>query len=144
MIWFGGGAGTGKTLTIVEATLQLLRRPAPMGNAPGFGVRILLTAPQNYSADLLCSALAEAGVGPDEMVRVNDPRRPPPTVKEDVLPFCAMSDALRAFALPSVLELGQRRVVVCSCIAAGPPSPLSCSCRDISMQCGRASMKSLT
>lgn len=102
----------------MEATLQLLRRPE-LQQPGAAGVRILLTAPQNYSADLLCSALAEAGVGPEEMVRVNDPRRPPPTVKEDVLPFCAMRDALRAFALPPALNLGRRRVVVCSCIAAG-------------------------
>ena len=35
---------------------------------------------QNYSADLLCSALAAAGLQPEELLRVNDPQRPPYTV----------------------------------------------------------------
>ena len=37
---------------------------------------MLLTAPANYSADLLASALAAAGVSTDELLRLNDPRRP--------------------------------------------------------------------
>ena len=36
---------------------------------------------QNYSADLLCSALAAAGLGTKDMLRLNDPRRPPFTVR---------------------------------------------------------------
>jgi hypothetical protein len=39
--------------------------------------RLLLCAPQNYSADLLASALSEAGVSRGDMLRLNDPRRPP-------------------------------------------------------------------
>ena len=39
--------------------------------------RLLLCAPQNYSADLLCSALADAGVTQDEMLALKDPRHPP-------------------------------------------------------------------
>lgn len=35
---------------------------------------------QNYSADLLCSSLAAAGLGPEEVLRLNDPRRPAFTV----------------------------------------------------------------
>lgn len=38
--------------------------------------RVLLTAPANYSADLLASALAAAGVASDVLLRLNDPRRP--------------------------------------------------------------------
>lgn len=37
---------------------------------------MLLAAPQNFSADLLASALAAAGVEPVDLLRLNDPRRP--------------------------------------------------------------------
>lgn len=40
------------------------------------GARVLLAAPANYSADLLASALAAAGISLDELLRLNDPRRP--------------------------------------------------------------------
>ena len=45
--------------------------------------RLLLCAPQNYSADLLASALGAAGVPPRELLRLNDPRRPPNQVLLD-------------------------------------------------------------
>jgi hypothetical protein len=53
------------------------------------------------------------------MLRVNDPRRPPFTVKEDVLPYCLYSDATRMFALPDVAAVASRRVVIATCGAAG-------------------------
>jgi putative helicase MOV10L1 len=43
--------------------------------------RLLLCAPQNYSADLICSALAAAGVERQRMLRLNDPRHPLPQVR---------------------------------------------------------------
>ncbi|EFN55641.1 hypothetical protein CHLNCDRAFT_133825 [Chlorella variabilis] len=82
-----GPPGTGKTVTLVECTLQLLRAYPD--------ARLL-----NYSADLLCSALAAAGLHQGDMLRVNDPRRPPFTVKEDVLAFCQYSEASRMFTVP--------------------------------------------
>ncbi len=39
--------------------------------------KLLLCAPQNYSADLLASALRKAGVTAADMLRLNDPRLPP-------------------------------------------------------------------
>lgn len=60
-------------MTLVECALQLL--------AAHPSARLLLCAPQNYSADLLCSALAAAGVDTKTMLRVNDPRRPAPQVR---------------------------------------------------------------
>lgn len=64
-----GPPGTGKTVTVAEAALQLL--------AAWPSCRLLLAAPQPYSADLLCSALAAAGVPRREMLRLNPPQRPP-------------------------------------------------------------------
>ena len=59
---------------------------APLRNVPALAclqvleaepeARVLLAAPANYSADLLASALAAAGISPDELLRLNDPRRP--------------------------------------------------------------------
>lgn len=63
-----GPPGTGKTVTLVETALQL------MDAFPK--ARLLLAAPQNYSADVICANLAAAGVSPVDMVRLNDPRRP--------------------------------------------------------------------
>ena len=42
--------------------------------------RLLLCAPGNFSADLLADALAKAGLSGQQMLRMNDPRRPPPQV----------------------------------------------------------------
>lgn len=89
-------------------------------NAPAFVLPPRPTSPlQNYSADLLCSALAAAGLPPGDVLRVNDPRRPPFTVKEDVLPYCLFSDATRMFALPGTADVAGRRIVVATCGAAG-------------------------
>ena len=44
------------------------------------GARLLLCAPQNYSADLLFKALAAAGITNRFMIRLNDPRIPPAQV----------------------------------------------------------------
>ena len=47
--------------------------------------KLLLCAPQNYSADLLASALRKAGVTAADMLRLNDPRLPPNQVR--ILPY---------------------------------------------------------
>lgn len=44
------------------------------------GARLLMCAPQNYSADLLFKALAAAGISNQFMIRLNDPRIPPAQV----------------------------------------------------------------
>ena len=44
--------------------------------------KLLLCAPQGYSADLLASALGAAGLKPTEMMRLADPRHPPVQMKE--------------------------------------------------------------
>lgn len=42
--------------------------------------RLLMCAPQNFSADLLFRALSAAGIPKDYMIRLNDPRVPPTQV----------------------------------------------------------------
>ena len=79
-------SGTGKTVTLVECALQLLstrlNADGYFSDSPSHGAspRLLLCAPQNYSADLICSALAEAGLTPQVMTRLQDPRRRPAEV----------------------------------------------------------------
>lgn len=46
--------------------------------------KLLLCAPQGYSADLLASALGAAGLKPTELMRLADPRHPPVQMKEVV------------------------------------------------------------
>lgn len=60
----------------VAAWQVLKREPA---------AKLLLCAPQNYSADLLASALS-AKVPTSDMLRLNDPRRPPNQAR----PACKM------------------------------------------------------
>ena len=96
-------SGTGKTVTLVECALQLLSKrlneDGSFSDNPSRGTspRLLLCAPQNYSADLICSALAEAGLTPRVMTRLQDPRRRPAEVAGGVndrahsilhCPFC--------------------------------------------------------
>ncbi|KAK9834613.1 hypothetical protein WJX74_005750 [Apatococcus lobatus] len=110
-----GPPGTGKTVTLVECALQLLKTE--------HHARLLLCAPQNYSADLLCSALAAArqGLGPNKeprMLRLNDPRLPPNQTKDDVIKWSLLDESTRAYRLPTPEELVNCNVVVATCSAA--------------------------
>lgn len=82
--------------------------------------KILLCAPQGYSADLLASALGQSGVTKNEMIRLADPRHPPPQMKDDVLEkFSNLDYKMRAFTLPDPKIVADKRVVVMTCGAAG-------------------------
>ena len=102
---------TGKSATIVAMAVQILQ-------TYGRRARLLCCAPQNYSADLLCTALASAGLSPSQMFRLNDPRRPPFSAKSDVIPYCLLDDRLGMFAVPSPATLSSYPVIVCTCAAA--------------------------
>ncbi|KAL4522814.1 hypothetical protein Ndes2437A_g07565 [Nannochloris sp. 'desiccata'] len=105
-----GPPGTGKTVTMVSAALQLLSIYPE--------ARLLLCAPQNYSADLLCAALAMAGLSKTRLLRLNDPRRPPYSAKEDTMDFTFFNDESGLFELPQSLEqLQSYSVIVCTCTA---------------------------
>ncbi|KAK9829778.1 hypothetical protein WJX72_007868 [[Myrmecia] bisecta] len=106
-----GPPGTGKTVTMVECALQILQRQP--------GAHLLLCAPQSYSADLLCSAMAKAGITSKQMLRLHDPRHPPPQVKQDVLQFSMLDETVRAFALPSAEQVAGYSVIITTCGAAG-------------------------
>ncbi|KAL3141854.1 hypothetical protein ABBQ32_004519 [Trebouxia sp. C0010 RCD-2024] len=106
-----GPPGTGKTVTLVECALQVYRTIE--------GARLLMCAPQNYSADLLFKALAAAGISNEFMIRLNDPRIPPAQVQADVRPRCMYNEETGYFGLPTPEQLAAYHIVVCTCGAAG-------------------------
>ena len=106
-----GPPGTGKSVTLVEAILQVRANFGPHA-------RVLAAAPTNFSADLIASALAAAGVKAGEMLRLNDPRHPPAQTKDDVRPFCRYDEATGYYRLPAADELRGAAIVVASCVAA--------------------------
>ena len=64
-----GPPGTGKTTTIVEAVLQLVRgRGAPVG------LKVLVCAPTNHAADILCAALSRVIADRAQLLRVAQAR----------------------------------------------------------------------
>lgn len=76
-----GPPGTGKTTTLVEAAIQLyLQLP---------GSRLLVTAPSNSAADLLCELLLRTNeVGPGEMVRLLAASRDLSSAPEAIRAIC--------------------------------------------------------
>lgn len=53
----------------------------------------MVATAENYSADILCDALRRAGVSPDVMMRVNDPRWPPARTLDTIVPYTIMGGA---------------------------------------------------
>ena len=68
LVW--GPPGTGKTTTVVEAVLQLVR-----GRGAPIGLRALVCAPSSQAADLLCAALGRVIADRAQLLRVVAPTR---------------------------------------------------------------------
>ena len=124
IVW--GPPGTGKTLTIVECVAHVLEMFPH--------ARVLLAAPSAFAADILCSRLAKrlTPFKKKMIVRVNDVRRTPESVKADVR-FHSLeiwrddpeeakqyaSVPFHFFKRPDPLKhLKHARVVVCTCTSA--------------------------
>lgn len=75
-----GPPGTGKTKTVVEAVLQILRsQPSAC---------VLLCAPSNPATDTLAMRLKESGmIEPKDMLRLNDNNRTFAEVPTELLPY---------------------------------------------------------
>jgi hypothetical protein len=83
--------------------------------------KILCCAPQNFTADIICSELRKKGIDSKKTLRLNDPRRPIYSTKEDVLDFCCIDDAGGTFLVPD--ELDEYSVIVCTCLSSEYLSP---------------------
>nr|CAB3263914.1 putative helicase Mov10l1 [Phallusia mammillata] len=99
-----GPPGTGKTVTLVEAVLQILQHNP--------SCRLLLCAPSNSAVDLLCERLHASGhVTPKMMVRFNAFRRPASAVPDCIQPYCHPKDSLQV--------ISRYKIVLSTCVNAG-------------------------
>ncbi|XP_044764365.1 probable RNA helicase armi [Coccinella septempunctata] len=120
-----GPPGTGKTVTLVECILQILRL-IPSS-------RILVTAPSNSAADLLALRLIESKVlKPGDLVRYIS-NKYVPNVPPELVPYATTGNMSREGTntqAPQVLEngmvlgatskvLGRHRITVSTCSSAG-------------------------
>jgi len=107
-----GPPGTGKTMTLVEAMLQLhtSRRKA----------RILVCASSNSAADFVLEKLIgreEFGVRETEIFRLNAMSRPYDDVKPDLLQFCFFDEDM-VFKCPSPKALLQYKIIISTYMSA--------------------------
>jgi hypothetical protein len=100
-----GPPGTGKTKTLIETALQLLRNVDQVSH-------ILICAPSEPATDTLADRL-RLHLAPHEMLRLNRSSRPFSEVADEILPYCHVSESM--FALPPFSELMKYKVVVTSC-----------------------------
>jgi len=100
--------GTGKTVTIVEAIKQILRRNP--------SARVLACAPSNSAADVLALRLAEL-LKPDTLFRFYAPSRERGAVPRDLLQY-TFTNANGSFSHPPLTTVKTFRVIVCTCISA--------------------------
>lgn len=84
-----GPPGTGKTKTVTECVLQILKAWPD--------AHILLCGASNPSSDTLALRLAPH-LGPKQMLRLNDESRPFDEVRPTLLPWCRVKDD--RFGLP--------------------------------------------
>ncbi|KIK60713.1 hypothetical protein GYMLUDRAFT_998794 [Collybiopsis luxurians FD-317 M1] len=104
-----GPPGTGKTVTMVEAILQVL--------AINPTSHILATAPSNSAADLITSRLASARLGPRELFRAYAPSRSKDDIPISVSPY-TYKNANGHFSVPSMSDMLRFRVIVTTCVSA--------------------------
>ncbi|KAK0191971.1 P-loop containing nucleoside triphosphate hydrolase protein [Armillaria mellea] len=103
-----GPPGTGKTVTIVEAIEQLLKRDPD--------TRILACTPNNSAADLITQKLMHLGA--TDVFRMNSMTRKLGNLPKTLHNFSLINDN-QAFAMPTLENVLKYRVVVSTCISAG-------------------------
>ncbi|XP_072174451.1 RNA helicase Mov10l1-like [Diadema setosum] len=99
-----GPPGTGKTVTLVEAILQIHHHLSSS--------RLLVCTPSNSAADLLTERLHLSGrVKIVDMIRLNSFRRVEENIPPSIHQYCTVGDELQALA--------HRRIIISTCATAG-------------------------
>nr|CAD7574824.1 unnamed protein product [Timema californicum] len=104
-----GPPGTGKTVTVVEAILQVKKR---------LKSRILVCAPSNAACDHLTQRLISFGCTNSELLRLHSSSRDIETVPSDIYPYSNMHKKM-CFYQPRKDELVKYRIIVCTLISSG-------------------------
>ncbi|XP_053377782.1 RNA helicase Mov10l1-like [Mercenaria mercenaria] len=99
-----GPPGTGKTVTVVEAILQIFTKLSYS--------RIIACTPSNSAADLLAQRLHESGlVKTGDLVRLNAQQRSEQDIPDCIRPYCSLGDNI---------DLASKyRILVSTCVTAG-------------------------
>ena len=113
-----GPAGTGKSLTIVESIIQILRRKP--------NAKILVCAPSDAACDVLACRIypqlkllaTEQSWHCHKMLRINWWARKVASLPAELLPFASVNQ-LGFFSFPSPAEIKEASVVLCQCFVAG-------------------------
>ncbi|KAM4675634.1 RNA helicase Mov10l1-like [Discoglossus pictus] len=99
-----GPPGTGKTVTVIESILQIHYSLSDS--------RILVCAPSNSAADLVCLRLHESQqLEPGTMVRVNATRRQEELINDFVKEYCPAGE--------DICKAARFRIVISTCSSAG-------------------------
>ena len=109
-----GPPGTGKTITVIETVLQLIKR-TDLGQQS----KILLVAPSNAAADVLCQRLSTFGIASDVMHRFVWNKRRIETVPPGLLSFCHQDAKSGELAYLPLELLIKKRIVVATSLASG-------------------------
>lgn len=100
-----GPPGTGKTKTLIELAIQLLKSDEGVS-------RILFCAPSDPAADTIVQRIS-AHFQPTELLRLNRPSRTFAEVPDRVLRFCCIEND--KFDLPPLPQLQLYKIVVTTC-----------------------------
>lgn len=106
-----GPPGTGKTKTMVEIALQLIKYLH--GIESSSDQHVLLCAPSDSAADTLVQRLRRHIGDSKDLFRLNATSRGFPEVPEDVLMYCYVDDDI--FGLPPFAQLLRYKIVVTTC-----------------------------
>eukprot|EP00434_Breviolum_minutum_P039276 symbB.v1.2.034873.t1/scaffold4340.1/size40954/4 len=110
LVW--GPPGTGKSTLAAFLVWHLVQENSQF--------QILVTAPSNTGADVLCGKLAKLGLDHSRMLRLNALGRNVKTVPEEIQSYGSTTqrDGRTVFQIPQLSKLRRFRVIVTTCICA--------------------------